>query len=52
MAGANSFPTFNVIDQGGTIRWQRVGNMDLAGAEVILQEVDKLLAAPAAGGGV
>ena len=34
-----------VIDQRGVIRWQRVGNMELAGAEVIIQEVEKLLAA-------
>jgi len=27
------------------IRWQRVGNMDLAGEEVIVAEVEKLLAA-------
>jgi hypothetical protein len=27
------------------IRWQRVGDMDLAGAEVIVAEVEKLLAA-------
>jgi cytochrome c biogenesis protein CcmG/thiol:disulfide interchange protein DsbE len=39
-----------VIDQAGIIRWQRVGNMDLAGSDVILQEVDKLLAADAATG--
>jgi hypothetical protein len=26
------------------IQWQRVGNMDLAGADVILAEVEKLLA--------
>jgi cytochrome c biogenesis protein CcmG/thiol:disulfide interchange protein DsbE len=32
-----------VIDQGGIIRWQRVGNMDLAGSDVIIQEVNKLL---------
>ncbi len=50
--GGKFIPNVYVIDQGGTIRWQRVGNMDLAGAEVILQEVDKLLASPAAGGGV
>ena len=33
-----------VIDQNGVIRWQRVGNMDLAGADVIVAEVEKLLA--------
>jgi len=34
-----------VIDQQGVIRWQRVGNMDLAGEEAIVAEVEKLLAA-------
>jgi cytochrome c biogenesis protein CcmG/thiol:disulfide interchange protein DsbE len=34
-----------VIDPSGIIRWQRVGNMDLAGADVIVAEVEKLLAA-------
>jgi len=34
-----------VIDQQGVIRWQRVGNMELAGADAIVAEVDKLLAA-------
>ena len=33
-----------VIDQQGVIRWQRVGNMELAGADVIVAEVEKLLA--------
>jgi cytochrome c biogenesis protein CcmG/thiol:disulfide interchange protein DsbE len=32
-----------VIDQQGVIRWQRVGNMDLAGEEAIVAEVEKLL---------
>jgi len=36
-----------VIDQAGVIRWQRVGNMDLAAADVIAAEVEKLLEAPA-----
>ena len=34
----------NVIDQQGEIRWQRVGNMYLAGEAVIVAEVEKLLA--------
>jgi hypothetical protein len=29
-----------VIDQQGVIRWQRVGNMDLAGEAVIVEEVE------------
>ena len=43
--GGKFIPNVYVIDQNGVIRWQRVGNMDLAGAEVIIQEVNKLLAA-------
>lgn len=42
--GGKFIPNVYVIDQNGVIRWQRVGNMDLAGAEVIVAEVDKLLA--------
>jgi len=42
--GGKFIPNVYVIDQNGIIRWQRVGNMDLAGAEVIVQEVNKLLA--------
>jgi len=42
--GGKFIPNVYVIDQSGVIRWQRVGNMDLAGAEVIVQEVNKLLA--------
>jgi cytochrome c biogenesis protein CcmG/thiol:disulfide interchange protein DsbE len=42
--GGKFIPNVYVIDQSGVIRWQRVGNMDLAGAEVIIQEVNKLLA--------
>ncbi len=49
--GGKFIPNVYVIDQTGTIQWQRVGNMDLAGAEVILQEVNKLLAAAPGGGG-
>jgi cytochrome c biogenesis protein CcmG/thiol:disulfide interchange protein DsbE len=47
--GGRFIPNVYIIDQGGVIRWQRVGNMDLAGADVILQEVDKLLAAKGGG---
>ena len=42
--GGKFVPNVYVIDQNGVIRWQRVGNMDLAGAEVIVAEVEKLLA--------
>lgn len=42
--GGKFIPNVYVIDQHGVIRWQRVGNMDLAGAEVIVEEVEKLLA--------
>ncbi len=44
--GGKFIPNVYVIDQEGVIRWQRVGNMDLAGAEAIVAEVDKLLAGP------
>ncbi len=47
--GGKFIPNVYVIDQTGTIRWQRVGNMDLAGADVILREVEALLGAPAGG---
>ena len=43
--GGRFVPNVYIIDREGIIRWQRVGNMDLAGADVILAEVDKLLAA-------
>lgn len=45
--GGRFIPNVYIIDRDGVIRWQRVGNMDLAGADVILQEVDKVLAEPA-----
>ena len=41
--GGRFIPNVYVIDQNGVIRWQRVGNMDLAGADVIIAEVEKLL---------
>lgn len=43
--GGKFIPNVYVIDQQGVIRWQRVGNMDLAGDAVIAAEVEKLLAA-------
>lgn len=43
--GGKFIPNVYVVDQQGVIRWQRVGNMELAGAEVIVAEVDKLLGA-------
>jgi cytochrome c biogenesis protein CcmG/thiol:disulfide interchange protein DsbE len=42
--GGKFIPNVYIIDRDGIIRWQRVGNMDLAGADVILQEVNKLVA--------
>ena len=42
--GGKFIPNVYVIDQQGVIRWQRVGDMDLAGADVIVAEVEKLLA--------
>jgi len=42
--GGKFIPNVYVIDQNGVIRWQRVGNMELAGADVIVAEVEKLLA--------
>ena len=48
--GGKFIPNVYVIDQRGVIRWQRVGNMELAGADVIAQEVEKLLASPSGSG--
>ena len=42
--GGKFIPNVYVIDQLGVIRWQRVGDMDLAGEEAIVAEVEKLLA--------
>lgn len=50
--GGKFIPNVYVIDQQGVIRWQRVGNMDLAGADVILQEVNRLLAGDAGKSGL
>ncbi len=47
--GGKFIPNVYVIDQKGVIRWQRVGNMDLAGSDAILAEVNKLLGAQAGG---
>ena len=41
--GGKFIPNVYVIDQQGVIRWQRVGNMELAGEAVIVAEVEKLL---------
>jgi cytochrome c biogenesis protein CcmG/thiol:disulfide interchange protein DsbE len=49
--GGKFIPNVYVIDQRGVIRWQRVGNMELAGAEIILQEVERLLASVPSGPG-
>ena len=43
--GGRFIPNVYIIDQQGVIRWQRVGNMDLADYKVIVEEVNKLLAA-------
>ena len=48
--GGKFIPNVYVIDQTGIIRWQRVGNMDLAGSDTIIQEVEKLLAEDAGKG--
>jgi cytochrome c biogenesis protein CcmG/thiol:disulfide interchange protein DsbE len=41
--GGRFIPNVYIIDRQGIIQWQRVGNMDLAGPDVILAEVEKLL---------
>ncbi len=47
--GGKFIPNVYIIDQQGLIRWQRVGNFftdgTLAGHEMIVQEVEKLLGA-------
>lgn len=48
--GGRFIPNVYVIDRDGVIRWQRVGNMDLAGPDMILQEVEKALAKPGTSG--
>jgi len=48
--GGRFIPNVYVIDRDGTIRWQRVGTMEIGAAEVIKAEVDKLLVAGKRGG--
>jgi cytochrome c biogenesis protein CcmG, thiol:disulfide interchange protein DsbE len=48
--GGRFIPNVYIIDQNGIIRWQRVGTMEIGAAEVINNEVDKLLASPKSGG--
>jgi len=42
--GGRFIPNVYILDRNGVIRWQRVGNMDLANDTAILDEVTKLLA--------
>lgn len=49
--GGRFIPNVYVIDQQGIIRWQRVGTMEIGGADVIKAEVEKLLAAGGKAGG-
>src|SRR5206468_6541945 len=48
--GGKFIPNVYVIDQQGIIRWQRVGTMEIGGADVIKAEVEKLLGGGKAGG--
>lgn len=48
--GGRFIPNVYIIDQNGVIRWQRVGNMDLAGSDLIIQEVERLLDSDASKG--
>lgn len=41
--GGRFIPNVYILDQQGVIRWQRVGNMDLADDKSILAEVEHLL---------
>lgn len=43
--GGRFIPNVYILDQNGVIRWQRVGNMDLADHAAILDEVNTLLKA-------
>ena len=47
--GGRFIPNVYIIDQHGVIQWQRVGNFNMAGHEIILNEVDKMLTAPSTG---
>ena len=49
--GGRFIPNVYVIDQEGKVRWQRVGTMEIGGAEVIKAEVEKLLAPGGKAGG-
>jgi cytochrome c biogenesis protein CcmG/thiol:disulfide interchange protein DsbE len=49
--GGRFIPNVYIIDQQGIIRWQRVGTMEIGGADVIRGEVEKLLAAGGKTGG-
>lgn len=49
--GGRFIPNVYVIDQEGKVRWQRVGTMEIGGAEVIKAEVEKLLAGGGKTGG-
>ncbi len=42
--GGRFIPNVYVLDQTGVIRWQRVGNMNLADGAAILEQVNLLLA--------
>ena len=42
--GGRFIPNVYILDQNGVIRWQRVGNMELADHTAILDEVNTLLA--------
>ena len=49
--GGRFIPNVYVIDQEGKIRWQRVGTMEIGGADVIKAEVEKLLTPGGKAGG-
>ena len=44
--GGRFIPNVYILDQQGVIRWQRVGNMDLADDQAILTQVEHLLTQP------
>lgn len=49
--GGRFIPNVYVIDQEGKVRWQRVGTMEIGGADVIKAEVEKLLTPGGKAGG-
>ena len=49
--GGRFIPNVYIIDQQGIIRWQRVGTMEIGGADVIKAEAEKLLASGGKTGG-